>query len=186
MTWINKTKFLYSSANKAGALRRNKSIETFIKKLQKMTSACPFSVSQTANIFVFLAATFHIYRLCCFSFFLLFIVVCRVSHSKAFPLQSKPGRNSHSSNRYVSVVFAHRRNTEKRGQRVILAVFGLPSKASYHPRATLSPTQRPEAERGQQNPCRINPKSSNGARGGKTLHTATKFKDHHLSFRYLG
>lgn len=36
-----------------------------------------------------------------------------------------------------------------------------------------------------QNPCRINTKSSNGARGGQTLNTPTKFKDHHLSFRYL-
>lgn len=36
-----------------------------------------------------------------------------MSHSKAFPQQSKPGRNSHSSNRYVCVVFAHRTNTER-------------------------------------------------------------------------
>lgn len=45
-----------------------------------------------------------------------FLLVCRMSHSKAFPQQSKPGRNSHSSNRYVSVVFAHSRNTEVGGR----------------------------------------------------------------------
>lgn len=40
--------------------------------------------------------------------------------------------------------------------------------------------------RGGQKPCRINTKSSNGAWGAETLHTATTFKDHHLGFRYLG
>lgn len=54
------------------------------------------------------------------------------------------------------------------------AVFGLPSKLSYHPWAVLSPTQAPRAVRGQQNPCRINTKSSNGAWGGETLHTSNK------------
>lgn len=67
-----------------------------------------------------------------------------------------------------------RRKKKKRGQWVILAVFGLPSKPSYHPWAVLSPTQGPGAARARQNPRRINTKSSNGARGGETLHTGNK------------
>lgn len=46
--------------------------------------------------------------------FLFFVIVCRMSHSKAFSQQSKPGRNSHSSNRYVCVVFAHWRDAMKK------------------------------------------------------------------------
>lgn len=82
--------------------------------------------------------------------FLFFFSVCGVSHSKAFPLQSKPGRNSHSSNRYVCVVFTHRRNTEggRNSQRVILAVFELPSKLLCHPRATLCLPHRGLRQRG--------------------------------------
>lgn len=110
-----------------------------------------------------------------------------MSHSKAFPQQSKPGRNSHSSNRYVSVVFAHRRNTEVGGRTtscwVILA--GLGSSPSFH--ATrghpVSPRQRPGA--GGPNPFRINTKSSNGAWGGKSPHTATQFRDATRAFRQL-
>lgn len=123
--------------------------------------------------FVFCCISGRERKLCPFShfhalLFFLFFSVCRMSHFKAFSLQSKLGRNSHSSNRYVCVVFAHGRDAEKRGRWVILAVFGLPSKPSCHPWAVPSPTQRPGVARGRQNPCRINTKSSNGARGGET------------------
>lgn len=110
----------------------------------------------------------------CVVFFPFFFFVYRMSHSKAFSLQSKPGRNSHSSNRYVCVVFTHRRDADTKKDRVFLAVFGLPSKLSYHSWAVLSPTQAPGAARGWLNPCRINTKSSNGAWGGETLHTRNK------------
>lgn len=78
----------------------------------------------TANIFdAFLAGNanqlhLHIYMLCCLLVFFHFLFLKRMSHSKAFSLQSKPGRNSHSSNRYVCVVFAHRGMRRNKGQQV--------------------------------------------------------------------
>lgn len=89
----------------------------------------------------------------------------------------------------MCVVFANRREKREREKRPVsyfssvwasLQAF-IPSRA-----VPVSPTQRPGAVRGRQNPCRINTKSSNGAWGAETLHTATKFKDHLLSFRCLG
>lgn len=100
--------------------------------------------------------------------FLVFSLFLCVSHSKAFPLQSKPGRNSHSSNRYVCVVFAHRRDTQREREKKRPVSYFSSVWASLQgfipsPGHPISPTQRPEAERGRQNPCRINTKSSNGA-----------------------
>lgn len=87
-------------------------------KKSRVTSAHPSPTDVTASSFVFLAArrklsTSHLHSVLIFFplsthlpfyFFALFFIC--LSPSKAFPLQSKPGRNSHSSNRYVCVVLA--------------------------------------------------------------------------------
>lgn len=156
----------YFCANKAGLMP----IETFsllkckqitavtsarlLKRFQRLADSQHFCISGRGHQ---LSTFLHFF----FFFFQLFFLC--MSHSKAFPLQSKPGRNSHSSNRYVSVVFAHRTNTEKKkASELFQQCLGFPPRLHTITGPPYLP-HRPEAKRGQQNPSGISTKSSNGA-----------------------
>lgn len=154
--WTNTTQS-YFSASKAGSM----SIETFLQLKFKKKEITKHQLVQELLAFnrqlTFLCIwqgtpTFHISTFPCFavsrffSFFCVWVTPrrfhCRVNQAET-PI--------HQTGMCVLSLLTggiHREKKKKKGQWVILAVFGLPSKASYHPRATLYLPHRGLRQRG--------------------------------------
>lgn len=125
-------------------------------------------------------ARFYIHTQVVVSSQFFFLFVCRVTHSKVLLLQSKLGRNSHSSNRYACVVFTHRRVRE-RGREKPCQLFqqylGFPPSSHTTPRPSYLPHRGIPPGLTQSHLMEVEvERRSTGL---------TKSKDHNLSFKYL-